>query len=251
MQVAEAEKITEAHWAKYKEGHSRELRNQILMAYMHVVTCNVRKMFPVFKGYAETQDIINQGIIALMECIDKYDIDRGVQFDSYASMRVRGSIIDYVRKQDWVPRGTRKRFTDIGNAYQTLQEQHGRPATDEEVAEHLGMGIEELNKNLSEVYSSTVLSFEELVQESLLEDSNSDLGNPEGELQKTELRQMLAAAIDRLDERERMVVSLYYYDELKLKEIALVMGLTPSRVSQMHTKAILKMKGFLNRYIKG
>jgi RNA polymerase sigma factor, FliA/WhiG family/RNA polymerase sigma factor, sigma-70 family len=247
----EGEKITEEHWAKYKQTHSQELRNQIMMAYMHVVTCNVRKMFPIFKGYAETQDIVNQGAIALMECIDKYDISRGVQFDSYASVRVRGSIIDYVRKQDWIPRGVRKRFTDIENAYQNLQNQYGRPATDTEVAVYLELDVEELNKRLSEVYSSAVFSLEEMVQESVLPDKDGILGNPEQEFQKEELRKVLASTVDKLDEKERMVVSLYYYDELKLKEIALVMGLTASRVSQLHSKAMLKLKSAMSRYMKG
>ena len=251
MQTVEGEKITEEHWAKYKQTHSQELRNQIMMAYMHVVTCNVRKMFPIFKGYAETQDIVNQGAIALMECIDKYDISRGVQFDSYASVRVRGSIIDYVRKQDWIPRGVRKRFTDIENAYQNLQNQYGRPATDTEVAVYLELDVEELNKRLSEVYSSAVFSLEEMVQESVLPDKDGILGNPEQEFQKEELRKVLASTVDKLDEKERMVVSLYYYDELKLKEIALVMGLTASRVSQLHSKAMLKLKSAMSRYMKG
>jgi len=251
LQTVEGEKITEEHWAKYKQTHSQELRNQIMMAYMHVVTCNVRKMFPIFKGYAETQDIVNQGAIALMECIDKYDISRGVQFDSYASVRVRGSIIDYVRKQDWIPRGVRKRFTDIENAYQNLQNQYGRPATDTEVAVYLELDVEELNKRLSEVYSSAVFSLEEMVQESVLPDKDGILGNPEQEFQKEELRKVLASTVDKLDEKERMVVSLYYYDELKLKEIALVMGLTASRVSQLHSKAMLKLKSAMSRYMKG
>lgn len=251
MQTAEIEKITQEHWKKYSETHSQALRNQILMAYMHVVTCNVRKMVPVFKGYAETQDIVNQGVIALMECIDKYDFGRGVQFDSFASIRVRGCIIDYVRKQDWIPRGVRKKSTEISNAYQDLQSQFGRPATDTEVAGHLGLEIEELNKTLSEVYGSAVFSFEELVQENVVEITDSGIGTPEQELQKKELKQILAKAIDKLDEKERMVVSLYYFDDLKLKEIALVMGITPSRVSQLHSKAMLRLKNMMNGFIEG
>ena len=251
MQTAEVDKITEEHWKKYKETHSQALRNQILMAYMHVVACNVRKMAPVFKEYAETQDIVNQGVIALMECIDKYDFDRGVQFDSFASIRVRGCIIDYVRKQDWIPRGVRKKSTEISNAYQDLQSRFGRPATDSEVAGHLGLGIEELNKTLSEVYGSAVFSFEELVQENVLEITDSGIGTPEQELQNKELKQILAKAINKLDEKEHMVVSLYYYDDLKLKEIALVMGITPSRVSQLHSKAMLKLKNIMSGFIEG
>lgn len=248
MQTVEAGAITEETWDKYRDNPTRELRNQILMAYMNVVTCNVRKMFPIFKGYAETQDIVNQGIIVLMECIDKYDRSRGVQFDSYASVRVRGSIIDYVRKQDWIPRGVRKKSIEVEAAYQTLQNHLGRPAEDAEVAQYLGIDIEELNKRLSEAYGAAVFSFEEMTQENLI--GNSGLGNPEQETQCAELREILADAIDGLEAKERLVVSLYYYEELKLKEIALVMGVTPSRVSQIHAKAMMKLKSLMRAYAR-
>ncbi|HWQ50360.1 MAG TPA: FliA/WhiG family RNA polymerase sigma factor [Terriglobales bacterium] len=242
--------ITGEIWQRYKETRSRELRNRILMAYMPVVTCNARKMYPIFKGLAETQDIVNQGVLALMECIDKYEFDRGVQFDSYASIRVRGSIIDYVRKQDWIPRGARKKYSDIQNAYQELQSLHGRPATDGEVAQRLGIDLPELERRLSEVAGLAVLSFEELLQENLAEESEKGFGNPERELLEGELKKTLTGAIDRLEEKERTVVSLYYYEELKMKEIALVMGLTASRVSQLHAKAIMKLRGQMHEYLE-
>ena len=248
MQTVKDECITGEIWARYRESRSRELRNRILMAYMPVVTCNARKMYPIFKGLAETQDIVNQGVLALMECIDKYEPCRGVQFDSYASIRVRGSIIDYVRKQDWIPRGARKKYSDIQNAYQVLQSQNGRPATDKEVAQHLGVDLSELEHRLSEVAGLAVLSFEELVQENLSEECEKGFGNPERELSEKELRRALTSAVDALEEKERLVVSLYYYEELKMKEIALVMGLTASRVSQLHTKAIMKLRSIMSEY---
>jgi len=244
------EEVTESMWERYTQTHDVNLRNRILMAYIHVVTYNVRKMSAVYHNHADTQDIVNQGVLALMDCIDKYDYTRGVQFDSFASIRVRGSIIDYIRKQDWIPRGVRKKSNSISNAYAELQEQFGRPATDAEVAEYIGMNIEELNKTVSEVYSASIYSFEELIQDSSVAVQDSGIRTPEQEVQKSELKSTLASAIDMLDEKERTVVSLYYFEELKLKEIAVVMGLTASRVSQLHSKAMLKLRSMLSDYIR-
>lgn len=250
MKTAQTEAITRDVWEKYRQSRSKELRNQILMAYMHVVTVNVRRMYPVFKGYAETQDVVNHGVLALIECVDKFDAQRGVQFDSYASVRVNGSIIDYVRKQDWVPRSVRKKSAELERAYQALQIKLGRPAEDQEVARYLGIGAEELNKRLNDAQGAAVCSFEEMTQETLIDDRESALGSPERELERSELKEILAGAIDRLDDKERTVVSLYYYEQLKLKEIALVMSVTPSRVSQIHSKAMMKLNGILRAYGK-
>lgn len=248
MQKTENERITTEHWEEYKNTRDTDLRNRILMSYLNVVTCNAKKMSAAYKNFADTQDIVNEGVIALMDCIDKYDYTRGVQFDSFASIRVRGAIIDYIRKQDWIPRSARKKSTEIGNAYAELQGKLGRQATDSEVAEFLGMDVDALNKTVLQVYSAAVFSFEELLQENASvfgEDKASK--TPEHEFGKKELRQILLKSIDKLGSKERTVVSLYYYEGFKLMEIASVMGLTASRVSQLHSKAMIKLRAMLGK----
>lgn len=237
---------------QYKKTHSNELRNSILMSYINIVKCNVKKMNAVYRNHAEMEDLINQGILVLMDCIEKFDPARGVKFDTFASIRVRGSIIDYIRSQDWVPRSLRKKAKDIEDTYLTLQYKNGRPATDKEVADELGIPQDEFNKVVGETNSFSVLSYEELLQENapVFNNENSYLNTPDCELQEKELKKFIALAIDQLDEKERTVISLYYFEELKLKDIADVLGLTVSRVSQMHSKALNKLKSSIKVYME-
>lgn len=237
-------------WDRYRDTHSLSLRNTILTAYLDIVTFNVRRMSGTVKNKADLEDIINEGVIALISCIDKYDPRRGVQFDSFASIRVRGSIIDYIRKQDWVPRNIRKKSIDAENAYIEVQSINGRPATDSEVADRLGMDLSEYNKISSEAYGFALLSYEEFLQQNMLplKEPTSPIKTPEQNLSEEELKKSMAEAIDRLGEKERMIISLYYYENLKLKEIAAVLGLTPSRVSQIHSKALMKLQKTLGEY---
>ena len=178
--------------------------------------------------------------------------NRGVRFDSYASIRVRGSIIDYIRKQDWVPRGIRKQSIDIENAAASLQIDLGRSPTDTELAKKVGITIGELNRIIGESQGFSVLSFEDFLYDntasSIRDDSPIDA--PEQRLQDQELRKIIAKSIDSLNEKERTVISLYYFEELKLKEIAFVLGLTESRISQLHTKALMKLKNKIGSYLK-
>ena len=244
--------ITAETWEEYKDTHDIRLRNEILMAYIQIVTFNARKLSAVYSGFMQTGDVVNQGVITLIDCIERYDPSRGIQFDTFASIRVRGSIIDYIRKQDWLPRRVRKRSKEIGDAYTELQNKMGRLPSDAEVAEYLGIDVEELNKTLGEVHSATVLYFEDMLQDNISESNEEPEKSltPEQEYQKTELKEQLAMCIDRLEEKERMVISLYYFDDLKLKEIALLMGITASRVSQLHSRALLKLQSMIGSYVQ-
>ncbi len=239
-------------WEEYQETHSPRIRNKILMAYLDIVKINARKMQAVYKNHAELEDIVNQGVIALIDCIDKYDYRRGVQFDSYASIRVRGSIIDYIRKQDWVPRSIRKKSIDIERACMDLQNELSRAPTDDELAARMGMQVEEMNHMIGEMQGFMVLSYEELLQDNLddSEEHKSSIKTPEQVLQTDELKRVIANSIDELSEKEKTVISLYYYEELKLKEIAFVLGLTESRISQLHSKALMKLKCRVGGYMR-
>lgn len=240
-------------WLLYKRTKSQDIRNKILMKHMNIITTNAKKMYSVYRSRTDYEDIVNQGVFALMDCIEKYDPDMGIQFDTFASIRVRGSIIDYVRKQDWVPRTLRKKVKAIEEAYGRFYEIHQRNATDEEIAEMLQIDVKELLQTLQKSNGMTVLSFEELLQDGLEFTAKNDdfFTGPSDALQAEELKQKLANAIDRLKEKERLVVSLYYFEELKLKEIAEVLNLTESRVSQIHSQSIMKLRVVISQYLSG
>lgn len=250
VQTAQTIEISGEIWDKYQQTKNIGIRNKILTYYLYIVTINAKKMSVVYKNKAELEDIINQGIIALIECIDRYNWRRGVQFDTFASIRIRGSIIDYIRKQDWIPRDIRRRAIMIENMRTELQTSLNRRPTDEEVAQSIGLGIGEYQKITSQIHSFSVLSFEELLNDANnLKAPVSANKAPEQDIQDEELKKVIADSIDDLNEKERLIVSLYYYEELKIKEIAAVLGITSSRVSQIHTKALSKMKKKLSSYI--
>ena len=248
----EQEQVNKELWDKYRKTKNIAIRNKILTQYLYIVTVNAKRMSAIYKNKVELEDIVNQGVIALMDCIERYDIKRGVQFDTFASIRVRGSIIDYLRKQDWVPRDVRKMSLNIENTYLDLVSSLNRQPTDEEVAATLGIDINDYHKILSQTNCFFMLSYEELLSEtSGFMEPPSSIKAPEQKIQEEEIKNIIALSIDKLNDKERLIISLYYYEELKLKEIAVILGITPSRVSQIHTKALIKMKKTLNDYIKG
>lgn len=239
-------------WEQYYLNKSSGARDQLIMAYLPIVKVNARKMSSMYKNKADMEDIVNQGILALIDCIDKYDPDRGAQFSTFASIRIRGSIIDYIRKQDWVPRGIRKKSIDIENAFSRLQNELGRDPTDSELASMLHIDENELCKIMGETQRFSVLSFEEFIQENTVSilSEGSSIKTPEQSIQEQEIKEMIASAIDVLSEKERTIISLYYFEELKQKEIAFVLGLTESRISQIHSKALMKLKKKISYYLK-
>lgn len=251
--MPEAKEITISNemWEKYHEKKSIYLRNKILTNYLHIVTINAKRMSSIYRTKADLEDIVNQGVIALIECIERYDPERGVQFESFASIRIRGAIIDYLRKQDWVPRSIRAKFIHIEKVSLNLQASLNRHPTDEELAESTGMEISEVQKTVSQSQSFSILSYEELLDgANKYENQVSPIKVPEQTIQDKEIKSIIASSIDNLNEKERLIISLYYYEELKLKEIAVILGISSSRVSQIHTKALLKMSETLNEYIK-
>ena len=206
-------------WEKYKETHDINIRNDLIIKYSYIVKCIASQMRGMYKTFADMDDVVNHGIITLIEAIEKFDIDRGIKFETYASIRVKGAIIDFIRKQDWVPRRVRKTAKDIEDTISLLWTELGRKPTEEEIAEKLGISVDELHKNFSETYGFNMLSYEELVYEKLQDiernsintgESSSDL--PGHDLQKRELKTVIAKSIDGLSEKERIVVSLYYYE---------------------------------------
>ncbi|MDF2685760.1 MAG: sigD1, partial [Clostridia bacterium] len=248
----EVKTVNNEIWEKYAQTHSIELRNFILTEYLYIVSCNIKRMQSIYIN-DDIEDLTNQGVLALIKCIDKFDYTRGIQFDSYASIRVRGSIIDYIREKDWVPISVRKRTRAFQNSYEELQNEYNRAPTDDELAKYLDISVKELNKVRSELHSTTILFYEEMLQENDTGIQENWEGqshpSPDQEFIADEFKKYLTATIEDLDEKERTVISLYYFEELKLKDISYVMGLSESRISQLHAKALLKLRVNMNSYL--
>jgi RNA polymerase sigma factor for flagellar operon FliA len=201
-------------------------------------------------AHVDVDDLIHSGILGLMDAVKKFEPDRNIKFKTYAEQRIRGAILDGLRELDWVPRSLRRKKKDIENAYHQLEQQFGRAATDEEVAETLGLTLEELNKSLDELKGVTLGTFMDAGEDGEGESLISFVPDPDAEdpqvvLQANELQTILKEAVDKLPTKERFVVQLYYFDELTMKEIGTLLNITESRVSQLHTKSMLRLRGKL------
>ena len=236
---------------QYKETGSQELRNQLVLHYSYIAKTVAVKMSSTFHKYASVEEMVNHGAIALIDSLERYDPSQGVKFSTYAFTKVRGAIIDYVRKQDWLPRRVRQMDILITRAQAQLTNELGRTPTREEMAARLGMSVSKYEKCMQEMSGESVYSFEALldapVQANL---AHADPG-PEERLDEQELRQQLALAIDELNEQERTVLSLYYYENLTMREIGEVMGVSEQRIGQINRKLIKKLRDQLSDYMKG
>ncbi len=239
---------------QYKETGNISLRNKLVMNFASIPKTAAMQLRGLTASYAQVEDMVNQGMITLIDCIDKFDFSKGIKFEAYAFMRVRGSIIDLVRKQDWVPRRVRMNSKEISSVYNTLCHELQREPTKEEIAEKMNISVNKLDHYNSEISNAVAFSFEELIQNmsqmgDVLESTLSEDLTPEKKVIKTELREMLKKSIDVLSERERLVVTLYYYEELTLSEIAEVLNVSLQRVSQINSKAIMKLRSNMSDYI--
>lgn len=236
---------------EYSMNRSETLRNEIVLKNLGLVRACALSLRNTYIKYGDVDDVINEGVIALMDAIESYDPTRGAKFETYASLRIRGAIIDYVRKQDWVPRPVRKFARDLDNANSILYNQYDRAPTNAELADYLGITEDKLLRGMADASNAVTLSFEELLYEDNFEDGGAAADSTDSRLLREELRQVTARAIMSLKEKERQVVTLYYYKSMKYSDIAKVIGVSESRVCQINTKAILSLKAALEPYIKG
>jgi RNA polymerase sigma factor for flagellar operon FliA len=206
-------------------------------------------------AHVDEGDLVSYGLLGLIGAIERYDPDRDVKFETYAIARIKGAIIDELRAMDWVPRSVRARAREIERAIADLERQLLRAPTDEEIAKKIGITEEELEESLTEISRSSIAALDELWtisssggdQVALIDTiEDTEAPDPQSSLSATEMREAIGEAIARLPEREKLVVTLYYYEELTLREIGEVLGVTESRVSQLHTKAILRLKARLS-----
>src|SRR5437867_2699357 len=202
----------------------------------------------------EIRDLINAGVLGRVDTIEKFEPQRGVKFKTYAEVRIRGAILDSLRNLDWAPRSLRKKSKDLEKIYADLSQKLGRPATDEEVSEAMGEAIEDFHALVDQLHGLTIGSFENLSDS---EDSENYINyypddgsnDPYAKFETNELTTFLAEAIEELPEKERLVLSLYYYEEFTMKEIGALLGVNESRVSQLHTKATLRLRGRLAKLV--
>lgn len=244
---------TKALWHSYRRNRDKATRDRLILTYAPLVKYVAGRLGSGLPAHVDEGDLVSYGLLGLIGAIERYDPDRDIKFETYAIARIKGAIIDELRALDWVPRSVRARAREIERSMTELESKLGRAPTDEELAGKIGITVDELEDSLTDIGRSSIAALDELWsvsgegdQVSLLDTIEDETGpRPEAALDETEMREALADAISRLPEREKLVVTLYYYEELTLREIGEVLGVTESRVSQLHTKAILRLKARL------
>jgi RNA polymerase sigma factor for flagellar operon FliA len=240
-------------WKQWKESGLIEAKQSLIETYLPLVEYVSNRLSIGLPKNVAKDDLASFGVMGLIDAIEKFDYLRGLQFETYASWRIRGAIIDGLRQGDWVPRSIREKSKKIEEAYQKLEQHYLRSVTDEEISSYLQVSEHDFRQMVQEIAITTVCSIDDPIRE---EDSETRLSllidekarNPEYKVNEFYLKETLAKAIERLTDKERTVVSLFYYEELSLSEIAEVMSLSPSRISQLHSKAILRLRGSLGRF---
>lgn len=254
--MSASKKQQQIWWKKYKENGDDKARENLIMAYAHLVKYIAGKVAIGLPANVDYDDLVSWGIFGLIDAIEKYDMSRGVKFESYALARIRGAMIDGLRATDWVPRSVREKAQRLERITARLEAELGRAATDTEIRKAMGLSRQQYEQLLNEVKVTALLSLDEPWSEGgsdgeklrlvdMIEDDNSQ--DPSFRLEEEAVKEVLSQAIDALPERERLVISLYYYEGLTLKEIGRVLDVSESRISQIHTRALARLRGKLSR----
>ena len=241
----------------YKQTGDEALKWPLVLRYEGMIKNAALQVRGVFSGFAQVEDIVNEGILTLLAAVDKFDPEKGVKFETYVAKRIRGMVIDLARKQDWLPRNVRQRAREIDEAVSDLSNELGRAPTEREVADRLGVTLERYQKDAARSALNNTLSLDALMDSTDTDTYRVELtdrderGQPEAALQDRELQETLAAGVKSLQENEQIVLSLYYEKNLHMKEIAQVMELSEPRISQIHARAIQKLREYMNGYMTG
>src|SRR5579871_2383647 len=247
-------------WRQFKERGCQEARELLIQRYAHLVSITAGRLFGPLPGGIEKEDLVGAGVVGLVKAVDQFDPLRGIKFETYAITLIRGAILEMLRGDDWVPRLVRDQQKQIKQAYMRLEARLGRPASEEEIAEEMGISVESLDKMLTTIGRANLLSLDDLRlgskngagegQERVGDGiSSEDLG-PLDCVTIRERQRALAAAIDRLPDRERTVVALYYHEGLTFKEIGAVLTVSESRAYQLHSQAVTRLRGYLESSVE-
>ena len=247
---------TEELLAAYKETGQQELKWPLVLRYQELVKRIALQIRGIYSSFAQLDDVINEGILTLLDAVDKYDPDKGIKFETYVTKRIRGMVIDLARRQDWTPRSVRRKAREIDQATWELYSALGRFPTDGEMAQRLGVAESKYQEDLVDISLCNVISLDALLETQAQYGSVAGLPStepteqPDQVVQQQELQDVLAQGIRSLRENEQMVLSLYYQKDLNMKEIAEVMGVSEPRISQIQTKAIQKLRLHMEQYFK-
>ncbi len=241
-------------WQKFKANGDANARADIINQYAYLVKITAGRVVSNLPPSLEREDLVSAGVVGLIKAVDQFDTNRQVKFETYAIALIRGAILEMLREEDWVPRSVRERVKILERAYLSLETTLGRPPTEHEVARDLNMSTEEFNKLLMDTGRTTLLSLEDILVAGdgseklhLADVVHDDAAGPASETEVREMKRTLGVAIDRLPERERLVIALYYYEGLTFKEIGKILAISESRVYQLHTQAVIRMRGYLQR----
>lgn len=233
-------------WEEYSKKRTSELQEKIIIEYAGLVKL-VAGRLSMYLGYnVEYDDLVGYGVFGLIDAIDKFDYSKGVKFETYASLRIRGAILDQIRKMDWIPRSIRQKQRKLDLVYHNLEAKYGRAANDEEIARELEISVDELESWQNKAKVTNIISLDEFIEqgsETRVEQSlTAAFDQPDKIIEKQELKELLIKSLETLTEKEKKVIIFYYYEELTLKEISRILEVSESRISQLHTKALQKMK---------
>lgn len=247
-----SEKSLEMLWEQYEATKDVSIKDQLIMEYAPLVKYVAGRLNIYLGQSVEYEDLVSYGVFGLIDAIEKFDFKKGVKFETYASLRIRGSIIDNIRKLDWVPRSLRQKNKEIEKIIMELETELGRTATDEELAQKMNISIEELHEIYKKTNLISLISLDEYIEQNndynISSEKSPATEQPESYIEKQELKRILKESIEKLPEREQKILFLYYFEELTLKEISSIMGVSESRISQLHTKAITRLKTKLGKY---
>lgn len=234
-------------WIKYKETKDKVYKDQLIIKYIPLVKIVSGRMYNFYGSKIEYDDLVGYGVLGLIDSIEKFDLTKNIKFETYAQIRIKGTIIDNIRKLDWIPRSLRKKSKDIQKVIQELENKLGHVPTNLELAKHLNMSIDDVENLLSDISTFNVISLENFLSEKSegISNSKGEMELPDHIYEKNELKSILIDAINSLSEKEKLTISLYYYNEFTYKEIGQILDLSESRISQIHSKSILKMKNYL------
>jgi RNA polymerase sigma factor for flagellar operon FliA len=216
-------------WEAYNKTKSASIREELILKYTHLVKYVAGRLYASYGNNVEFDDLVSYGIFGLIDAIDKYDVGRGVKFETYAQLRIRGAIIDQLREIDWLPRSVRQKSRELEKAYSDLENKLGRPATDEEMAHSFGLSVEDFQKKIQNITTYSIISLDDLLEqkrEIIGSEEYKQKDTPENIVESKEVKEILTDTISTLPEKEKKVVSLYYYNELTYKEIGKLLNIS-------------------------